>query len=980
MRVFAALVPIVVAGSCFYDFTRLDDLPPGSVAGRTVDAGDSTAISFARIGVEAAPRIVRSRADGSFLIAQLVPGTWLLHLTSDKDGDGAPERSALRAVSIREAGGVLSSVLLGDVPLDGTATLSGRVVDDAGAGVDGARVVVYRNAAELEADQNVEVTSAVDLGVERETGTASGGLFRVAGVTRGNVRVVAIAADGARISAPALVVAPAGADVAVPDLVLEAAGSRAAQVDVVNPPADGNLRVDVVLRGDKDDVLVTHSTPAARIVAGFEVPTGIVDVFVTDVAADGSERRQGVMLGRVVVPGTTPVEWGQVELVGGDPCGGVVDRDGDGLAALPDPATSFDAWVTCASQCAVAFGDDKSTLACDVDGVTFDCDDDGDGQPDVTEPFECVSLCGGTDFDGDAVCSVADPYPDCAENDAASCAPDAGTPGAPASRYGGAILVVSGDGQQGNVGATLQQPLVVSTVDVDGQAVVGVVVEFIVAEGGGVLRDSTVVSDARGIASTTWTLGPNVGLNTVEASSIGRAPVVFTAAGVTSSPFALEIISGDAQQGVAGSTLPAPLVVAVVDKNGGAIAGATVELAVIGGGGTLSAFTATTDAQGLAATTWTLGTLAGSNTVQAASSGLAPVAFNATGVAGPPAVVFALAGDTQSDVAGATLAAPFVVSVQDANGNGVVGIAVDFAVSAGGGVLSSLFEISDAQGRASTTLTLGTSAGLNIVEAAAAGLAPIEFHANGTPGAPAELAAAAGDGQTGVAGSPLAAPLVLLVVDANGNGVAGVGVELAVTEGGGTFSSLLAETDGEGTASIIWTLGAVAGANAAEATAVGLAPITLSATGIAGPAAELRLISGDRQQAPAASTLPEPFVVAVLDVHGNRVSGEIVSFAVTAGGGSLSARAAATDAQGFAATTLTLGPIPGVNTVEALAPQLGPVVFTATGASISCTSGCECPTAQACFNGQCATTCTSDGQCCSPYACEQGTCQLVDPL
>ena len=54
------------------------------------------------------------------------------------------------------------------------------------------------------------------------------------------------------------------------------------------------------------------------------------------------------------------------------------------------------------------------------------------------------------------------------------------------------------------------------------------------------------------------------------------------------------------------------------------------------------------------------------------------------------------------------------------------------------------------------------------------------------------------------------------------------------------------------------------------------------------------------------------------------------SFSVTAGGGTLSARTVATDAEGRAATTLTLGREPGTNTVRARVPGLEPVTFTAT--------------------------------------------------
>ena len=61
------------------------------------------------------------------------------------------------------------------------------------------------------------------------------------------------------------------------------------------------------------------------------------------------------------------------------------------------------------------------------------------------------------------------------------------------------------------------------------------------------------------------------------------------------------------------------------------------------------------------------------------------------------------------------------------------------------------------------------------------------------------------------------------------------------------------------------------------------------------------------------------------------MAGMVVSFAVTAGGGTLSAATATTDANGRAATRLTLGSDPGTNTVSATVEGLEPRIFTATG-------------------------------------------------
>ena len=92
----------------------------------------------------------------------------------------------------------------------------------------------------------------------------------------------------------------------------------------------------------------------------------------------------------------------------------------------------------------------------------------------------------------------------------------------------------------------------------------------------------------------------------------------------------------------------------------------------------------------------------------------------------------------------------------------------------------------------------------------------------------------------------------------------------------------------------------------------------------------LTLISGDNQTGLAGDPLIEPFAVEVRDQYGDPMGGIAVSFAVTAGGGSLSDASVDTDVNGMAQSSLTLGIDAGTNTVEARVAGLGSVVmFTA---------------------------------------------------
>src|SRR5262249_33998876 len=162
-----------------------------------------------------------------------------------------------------------------------------------------------------------------------------------------------------------------------------------------------------------------------------------------------------------------------------------------------------------------------------------------------------------------------------------------------------------------------------------------------------------------------------------------------------------------------------PFVVTVRDAGGNPVSGFQVTFAVTAGGGTLSAATPLTDASGQAQTVLTLGKAAGANAVTATAPGLggSPLTFTAGGTARPAAQLTILSGNNQSGAVGTALPAPLRVVVRDANGNGVMGISVSFAVASGGGTLSSAATLSDASGIAQTVLTLGTTPGANTATA-----------------------------------------------------------------------------------------------------------------------------------------------------------------------------------------------------------------------------------------------------------------------
>ena len=193
-------------------------------------------------------------------------------------------------------------------------------------------------------------------------------------------------------------------------------------------------------------------------------------------------------------------------------------------------------------------------------------------------------------------------------------------------------------------------------------------------------------------------------------------------------PHTVRKLSGDDPRGSAGGGTIRSLVVGVLDQYGNPFAGAVVTFRVTAGDGTLSATTVTTDAEGRAVTTLTLGSSPGRNTVTASVAELPAVIFSAIGLA-IPTTLAGISGDEQEGPAGTQLADPFLVEVRDQDGQGLAGVRVTFVVTAGGGTLSATTATTDADGRAASTLTLGSDPGTITVSVSVAGLDPVAFTA-----------------------------------------------------------------------------------------------------------------------------------------------------------------------------------------------------------------------------------------------------------
>jgi hypothetical protein len=203
----------------------------------------------------------------------------------------------------------------------------------------------------------------------------------------------------------------------------------------------------------------------------------------------------------------------------------------------------------------------------------------------------------------------------------------------------------------------------------------------------------------------------------------------------TTAPAGATIVMGDHQTGPVGIQLSSPLGVRITGTDGTPISGQAVTFIVTAGGGTVSIPTAITDASGIAATQWTLGTsVADSQRVQArlgadtTASATVIGTFQAQPVPGA-AQISAVSGSGQSAAPGAALPDSLLARVADRYGNPIPHITVQWAAATNSGSVTPASGSSNAQGYVSTHWTLGLSLGTQVATATASGLPSVDFSA-----------------------------------------------------------------------------------------------------------------------------------------------------------------------------------------------------------------------------------------------------------
>jgi hypothetical protein len=351
-----------------------------------------------------------------------------------------------------------------------------------------------------------------------------------------------------------------------------------------------------------------------------------------------------------------------------------------------------------------------------------------------------------------------------------------------------------------------------------------------------------------------------------------------------SQPATMTADGGTGQSGTVGAPLPDSIAVLVVDTQGRPLAGLSIEFSVPdGGSGQVNPATARTGGDGRARAEWVLGGAAGSQAADARVVGADQVAVRFTATAQPAAAhaIAALSGDGQSATVGTAVPDSLVVRVTDEFGNPVADVQVDWTADPGS--ISPASVSTDADGRAAARRILGATAGTQTAQASATQLdgSPVVFTQTGMPGSAASLVMISGDGQSAGTGAELRDPVVVRLVDQQGNGMDGQPITWVLGVGGGSVSPETGQTDADGRASARWTLGPAEGTNTLNAVVSGVGVVTFTARATAGGGGgggggelgpDHLVFRVQPSDARKGERIQPPVVVAVVDRNGDVVT------------------------------------------------------------------------------------------------------------
>jgi protocatechuate 3,4-dioxygenase beta subunit len=380
-----------------------------------------------------------------------------------------------------------------------------------------------------------------------------------------------------------------------------------------------------------------------------------------------------------------------------------------------------------------------------------------------------------------------------------------------------------------------------------------------------------------------------------------------TACPTSNHPNELVLAGGSGQQAQLGKQFAQNLQVALANTNGcpvtGNLAGVTVNFDAPGSGasgifassGSREAYVGT-DSQGVAtAPPFTANFTVGGYTVDAHSD-YGTVGIDLSNTANGLAAAIAPEGSsTQEAAVNAQYAQPLQVRITDANGAGVQGATVSFAVVPGVTGAGATFlgggpatAVTNADGVATSPPLLANGVpGKFAATASTDGLSSVALFALDNHAAAMTLSNATPKEPTATVDTSYRDRLQARVVDATGQPVEGATVTFAIAAadngagasfvGGGAQATALTDTDGRAVSPVL-VADKTAGAFGATASTAGAQPLAFTLRNVASSPYAIAAGAASGTSTVVGSRFDVPLAVTVTDVHGNPIKGAVVVF------------------------------------------------------------------------------------------------------
>lgn len=177
-------------------------------------------------------------------------------------------------------------------------------------------------------------------------------------------------------------------------------------------------------------------------------------------------------------------------------------------------------------------------------------------------------------------------------------------------------LVRMGDQQRVTVATVATDTLSIGVYAMDGAPVAGVTVQWSVATGNGKVGANSSITDASGVAVTTFTAGTTAGVNQISATVAGLDVVSFSETALPGAPARLTAMIAPEDSVLAGETLMG-LGVRVLDQFGNSVPNVNITFSIVApmDGDQLGVLTTTTNADGVALDAFSAGGAVGQRTV-----------------------------------------------------------------------------------------------------------------------------------------------------------------------------------------------------------------------------------------------------------------------------------------------------------------------------------------------------------------------------